>query len=56
MTYAGEIVMSLALRMYYVRENARRDKLCGEEQPNGDDLNFTDRTDMELWRTFRYAM
>lgn len=61
-TYALIVPLLLILRLYYVWENKRRDRLVAEENASGkvvqvqESGEFTDATDREQWRTFRYAM
>lgn len=58
--YALIVPLLLILRLYYVWENKRRDRLVAEENASGkvvqESGEFTDATDREQWRTFRYAM
>ncbi|WVQ79769.1 hypothetical protein IAT38_001869 [Cryptococcus sp. DSM 104549] len=55
--FAATIPMGFALRLYYVRENRRRDRLQAEmgEVAEPDAGDFSDRTDVENL-SFRYAL
>ncbi|WVR09285.1 hypothetical protein IAU60_006350 [Kwoniella sp. DSM 27419] len=55
--FALTIPMGLSLRLYYVRENRRRDKLAEEQGVDAAEAqgDFSDRTDVENL-TFRYAL
>lgn len=49
------VVLPILQLIWYKYENARRDKLCDESVANTRP-EFTDETDFEKWRTFRYTM
>ncbi|KAF5263291.1 hypothetical protein FOXYS1_5961 [Fusarium oxysporum] len=53
--YALMVVLPILQLIWYKYENARRDKLCDESVANTRP-EFTDETDFEKWRTFRYTM
>ncbi|RKK69402.1 hypothetical protein BFJ69_g12749 [Fusarium oxysporum] len=53
--YALMVVLPILQLIWYKYENARRDKLCDESVANARP-EFTDETDFEKWRTFRYTM
>ncbi|KAM0749041.1 MFS general substrate transporter [Meredithblackwellia eburnea MCA 4105] len=61
-TYSIMIPLCFILRVYYVWENGRRDKLVAAERDGEakahaeEDEGFTDLTDRQQWRTFRYTM
>ncbi|RSH89209.1 hypothetical protein EHS25_002321 [Saitozyma podzolica] len=58
--YALMIVLPLLQIWWYTHENARRDRLAQTHDDgdvvDGSELEFTDKSDFERWRTFRYTM
>jgi hypothetical protein len=59
------IVLPLLQIWWYTHENARRDRLTqtqthgnvdADADADGSELEFTDKSDFERWRTFRYTM
>ena len=52
------IVLPIIQFVWYRSENNRRDKLAGPAATAMaiETIEFTDKTDFEQWRTFRYTM